>query len=135
MSPLLGVDWGTKHIGLAVSDPTRCLARPLPTLSASTPFQALQGVIQAARDTGVQEVVVGLPLHMSGEEGISARKARRLGVALEKEGFSVIYYDERLSSEEAQDLLREQGDRKPEKARIDQMAALVLLQNYLDTNP
>lgn len=132
MTRVLGIDWGTKRVGVAVSDPGRHLARPLPTLTPSTPEDAVQGVILAAREEGARTVVVGLPVHMNGEEGASARKARRLGEALEKAGFTVIYRDERLTSEEARERLREQGDRRPAKERVDQMAALVLLQDYLD---
>ena len=135
MTPILGVDWGTQRIGMAVSDPLRRLARPLPTLSVTTPIDAVHGVIRTAREAGVREVLMGLPVHMNGEEGVSAQKARRLGEALEKEGFSVVYHDERLSSEEARDVLRQQGDHRPDKARLDQMAAVVLLQNYLDSTP
>jgi putative Holliday junction resolvase len=132
---ILGVDWGTKRVGVAVSDPGRHLARPLPTLSPSTPDEAVRGIVRAARDAGAQTVLVGLPLHMNGEEGASARKARRLGEALEKAGLTVIYRDERLTTEEALELLRQQGDRRPDRERVDQMAALVLLQDYLDTVP
>jgi putative Holliday junction resolvase len=129
---ILGIDWGTKRVGVAVSDPGRHLARPLPTLLASTPEEAAQGVLQAAREADAETVLVGLPVHMNGEEGASARKARRLGAALEKAGLTVIYRDERLTSEEARERLRQQGDRRPARERVDQMAALVLLQDYLD---
>jgi putative Holliday junction resolvase len=130
---ILGVDWGTKRVGVAVSDPDRHLARPLPTVEAATPAEAVQGVLRAARTEGADIVLVGLPVHMNGEEGASARKARRLGDALEKAGLTVIYRDERLTTEEAMELLRRQGERRPAKERVDQMAALVLLQDYLDT--
>jgi putative Holliday junction resolvase len=135
LTPVLGVDWGTQRVGLAVSDATRQLARPLPTLTPADRGDAVRQIIHAARSEGAQIIVVGLPLSMNGGEGPAAKQARRLGSALEKEGFSVVYHDERMSSEEARELLWKKGDPRPAKARIDQVAALLLLQSYLDSTP
>jgi putative Holliday junction resolvase len=108
------------------------LARSLPTLIVASARDALEKVEVAARKEGVQTVLVGLPLHLHGEEGSSARRARRLGDGLAEKGFTVLYRDERLTSEEALDYLRRRGEKRPEKARIDQVAALILLQEFLD---
>ena len=133
MSRILAVDWGTRRIGLAVSDPTETLARPLPTLLISSPEDAVRGVLDAGRSEEAQIIVVGLPLNMDGGEGASVKRARALGTALEREGFSVVYHDERLTTETAKEYLLSRGVRRPDKSRLDQVAALLLLENYLET--
>jgi putative Holliday junction resolvase len=135
VSPFLAVDWGTKRLGLAVSDPTGLLARALPTLMVDTPGQAALSIAEIAHAEGANTIILGLPLNMNGSEGTSARSARELGGALEQVGFTVTYHDERLTSEEALEYLRQQGVTRPEKERVDQVAALLLLQNYLDHRP
>jgi putative Holliday junction resolvase len=119
-------------MGLAVSDPGRLLARPLPTLQVKSAEEGVEAVVLAARREEAGTVVVGLPLHLSGAEGASARAARRLGEALRERGFEVIFVDERLSTEEARRLARERGERRGAKERMDQLAAVMLLQEFLD---
>lgn len=121
-------------MGLAVSDESRLLARPLPTLQVKSAEDAVEGVALAARREEAGTVVVGLPLHLSGVEGASARAARRLGEALRARGFEVIFVDERLSTEEARRLARERGERRGAKERMDQLAAVLLLQEFLDAH-
>ena len=133
MSRVLAVDWGTKRLGLAVSDPTGMLARGLPTLAVRSPEQAVTSVAETARAEDVPTILMGLPLNMDGSEGASAKGARRMGQALRRQGFTVLYRDERLTSEDALDHLRRGGDTRPRKERVDQVAALLLLQGYLDT--
>lgn len=131
MSRVLAVDWGTKRVGLAVSDPSGTVARPLPTLSVRSARDAEEQVAAVAKREEVDRVVVGLPLHMNGSGGTSARRARRLGEALRKAGLAVDYLDERLTSEEAREFLRRRGERQPDRTRVDQVSALLLLREYL----
>ena len=133
MSRILAVDWGTRRIGLAVSDLTETLARPLPTLIISSPKDAVRGILNAARGEEAETILVGLPLNMDGGEGSSVKRARALGSALEHEGFSVVYHDERLTTETAKKYLLSRNVRRPDKSRLDQVAALLLLENYLET--
>lgn len=132
MRGVLAVDWGTRRLGLAVSDPSRLLARPLSTLRVKSAEEAAEGVALVAEREEAGAVVIGLPLHLSGAEGSSARAARRLGEALRARGFEVIFVDERLSTEEARRFARERGERRGAKERVDQLAAVLLLQEYLD---
>ena len=132
MNPILAVDWGTKRLGLAVSDPTGTLARSLPTQVLGSPADSLALVREAVLEHEVQTVLLGLPYHMNGTEGASAGAVRRLGEALAKEGLVVQYLDERMSSEEAMQYLRERGETRPPKERVDQIVAVMLLQNFLD---
>ena len=131
MSRVLAVDWGTKRVGLAVSDPTGTVARPLPTLLVRSARDAAEQVLAAARREGAERVVVGLPWNMDGSGGDSARRARRLGEALRAAGLAVEYLDERLTSEEAREFLRERGETRPARERVDQVSALLLLREYL----
>jgi putative Holliday junction resolvase len=131
VSRILAVDWGTKRVGMAVSDPTGLVARPLPTLGVRNAREASEKVLAAARDEGAELILVGLPLNMDGTEGASAERARKLGEALAAGGFAVRYLDERLTSEAARDLLRERGETRPAPERVDQAAALILLEGYL----
>lgn len=132
MSRILAVDWGSRRVGLAVSDPSRLLARPLPTLQVKSAREARERIAAQARKEGADSILLGLPLHMGGEEGTSARRVRKLGEALRQDGFTVLYRDERLSTEDAVRWLAERGERRPPKGRIDQVAALLLLQGHLD---
>ncbi len=133
MSRVLAVDWGTRRVGVAISDPTGLVARPLPTLSVRGARDAEARVIETARREEADLIVLGLPLNFDGSPGDSAARARALGEALESAGFTVDYVDERLSSEEALRYLRERGEPRPPKPRVDQIAALLLLQEYLET--
>jgi putative pre-16S rRNA nuclease len=132
---VLAVDWGGKHIGLALSDPTRLIAQPLVTLSYRANHRPPVGEIVAliARHE-VGQVVVGLPLEPEGAEGASARAARALGDAVaRRSGVSVAYWDERLSTAAALRAARAAGVRdRDSRARIDQMAAVAILQHWLD---
>ena len=132
MSPVLAVDWGTRRVGLAISDPSRRVARPLPTLILSSPDEAALRIAETAAREGVTRIVLGLPLHASGKEGNSARRARHLGDALRGMGFEIEFVDERWTSEEARELAIAKGERRGQKERQDQLAALLMLQQYLD---
>jgi len=135
VSRILAVDWGTKRVGMAVSDPTGLVARPLPTLGVRNAREASERVLAAAREHEADLVLVGLPLNMDGSEGASAARARELGEAVAAGGFAVRYLDERLTSEAARDFLRERGETRPAPERVDQAAALILLEGYLAESP
>ena len=135
MPRFLGIDYGTKRIGLAVSDPEATMASPLTTLQSRG--DAAQDVVVLAavvREYEIDELVVGLPLNMDGTEGKQAKITRAFGEALTHQtNLPVHYYDERLSSFTAEELLRPaELTRKKKKARLDGVAAQVMLQASLD---
>ena len=135
MARVLAVDWGERRVGVAISDELRTLARPLPTLFVDSPRQAVDTLISLVLEHGAETVVVGHPVHMSGEESSSSRKARGLVQALAERlpGVRFVLWDERLSSRQAQEILRDRKERiRGKKGRLDQVAAAVLLQSYLD---
>jgi putative Holliday junction resolvase len=131
---LLGVDYGTHRVGLAVSDVERRIASPLGTYHRQSPAQDGQhfrAVVAAERVVGL---VVGLPVHMSGEEGAKAKEAREFGAWLARlTGLPVLYWDERLTTAEARQFLAGSGlSARKRKERLDRVAAQILLQSYLD---
>jgi putative Holliday junction resolvase len=132
---VLAVDPGARHFGLALSDPTRLIAQPLTTLTRRPKQRApVAAIADLVARHGVGLIVVGLPLDLEGAEGEAARAARALGSALERRtGIPVAYWDERLSTALALRAARAAGVRDREgRPRIDQMAAVVILQHYLD---
>ena len=132
---MLAVDWGGKRFGLALSDPTRLIAQPLVTLTRRANHRApVAAIVELIARHEVTLVVVGLPLDPAGDEGDSAREARALGEAVtRRSGIPVTYWDERLSTVRALRSARAAGVKdRDSRARIDQMAAVAILQQYLD---
>jgi putative Holliday junction resolvase len=131
---VLGLDVGSRRIGVAVSDPLGITAQGLDTLQRSTKrrdFDHLQRVIQ---EYDVREIVVGLPLRMSGAEGIQSDKMQVFAEELRKRfRLPVHLWDERLTSVEANRLLRE-ADLSIEKRgkAVDRMAAVLILQGWME---
>jgi putative Holliday junction resolvase len=127
------VDWGERRIGLAISDPAGIIATGLDTLEVKTPEQAVARVAEVAQQHDVERIVVGLPLLMSGERGEAAESAQRFARSLGARcKLPVDTYDERLTSALSERRLREVGVRTGQaRARIDQGAAVALLESYL----
>lgn len=131
----LALDIGKRRIGVAVSDPLGLVARPLETVRSVSLNADVQRITGMARDLGAELLVVGDPIHMSGEAGVMSNRARKFGQALhEASGLPVVYCDERLTTVEAERLLHDQGV-PPKKMReqIDAVAAAIILQSYLNT--
>jgi putative Holliday junction resolvase len=134
---VLGVDYGERRIGLALSDPTGTLATPLAALTYRKGKRPpLVRVEQIARDASVERIVIGLPLALSGEETERCETVREIGRKLsERLGVPVDYVDERLTSVRAQRLVRSSGlprSERERKERIDAAAAALILQAWLD---
>ncbi len=132
---VLAVDWGGKRFGLALSDPTRLIAQPLVTLTRRANHRApVTDIVALIARHEVTQVVVGLPLDLEGAEGEAAREARALGEAVaRRSGVLVTYWDERLSTAAALRSARAAGVRdRDSRGRIDQMAAVAILQGWLD---
>lgn len=128
----LGVDWGRRRVGVAVSDELGRMAHPLATLEPKSLAGLVQTLAGLAKERRAAAVVLGLPKHMNGTEGESAGAVRTLASKLEAAGLPVIFWDERLSSWEAEGRLREGGGFHKAKERVDRAAAALLLQSFLD---
>jgi putative Holliday junction resolvase len=133
MARILAVDWGERRIGLAISDPLGVIATGLDTLDVQSPTEAARRIAEIVAAREVERVVVGLPLLMSGERGEAAEAALALAAALaQRTKLPVDTYDERLTSALSERRLRETGVRTGHaRERIDQGAAMVLLESYM----
>jgi len=140
----LAIDFGARRIGLAISDASGTLARPLATLEGRrTPDAAAAAVVDAIDDferggERVEVIVVGLPTRLDGSPNAQTPQARAFARALERRaaGRPVVLQDERLTSHEADRLLATRDrDWHVRKARLDAAAAAVILQEYLDLDP
>lgn len=134
---VLGIDFGERRIGLALSDPTGTIATPLQTVPRRTgkrpPLSRLEGI---ARAREVSRLVVGLPLDLRGEETRWCRDVRAMGDELARRlGVPISYVDERMTSVRAERAVRNVGLKKAqreEKGRVDAAAAALILQSWLD---
>ena len=131
---LLGLDYGARRLGLAVSDVDQNIASPLKTLTRGGEQSDARFLNRLVSDHRVVGLVVGLPVHMSGDEGGVADQARKFGDwAARTTGLPVCYWDERFSSARADTLLESQElSRDQRKKRRDAVAAMVILQSFLD---
>jgi putative Holliday junction resolvase len=134
VSRLLGVDYGTVRLGLAVSDAGRTIASPLATYTRRTPFQDAAFFERLLAEEEIAGLVIGSPVHLDGREGVKAIEARAFGAWLAELGkLPVIYWDERFTTVEAEGHLAGAGlTRKRRKERRDRVAAQIMLQAYLD---
>jgi len=130
----LGLDIGTKRIGIAVSDPLFITAQPVSTIMRQPEQKSVEEIKQLCKQYNVSYIVAGLPVNMDGSSGIQVQDVQKYSALLEKElEIQVIFEDERLTSQDAERILIEQG-KKPSrnKALIDMVAAAIILQQYLD---
>lgn len=130
----LGIDYGAKRIGLALSDPGGRVAVPLRTLEREDDRSAAREIARIVRDEGVERLVVGEPVGLDGTRGEAAERARRFAERLAAlTGLAVELVNESLTSVEAAERLRAAGvDLRRDPGRLDAAAAQILLQEALD---
>ena len=131
---VLGLDVGSKRIGIAISDPLGITAQGLETLQRQNKRVDFEKLAKLVRDYEVAEIVVGFPLRMSGVEGIQAEKMQAFAEELRKRlQLPVHLWDERLTSAEANRLLRETDMSIKRRGKVvDQMAAVLILQSWME---
>ena len=131
---ILALDLGKKRIGLALSDPLGITAQGLPTLQRVNIRTDLAALDRLATEYDVGLILLGLPLHMSGDEGRQSGYAREFGERLaEWTGREVRLWDERLTTVEAQRVLKSSGISTQKRARaVDQLSAQILLDSFLN---
>jgi putative Holliday junction resolvase len=130
----MALDVGERRIGVAMSDPTRILASPYTTLRAQPRERAIEQIAALVRQNEVAAMVVGLPLTLSGEVGPQAHAVQTFAKELEAAlSIPLHLFDERLTTVAAERMMIDLG-MKPEqrKARIDEVAASIILQDFLD---
>ena len=130
----MGIDPGLKRVGLALSDEDGMFASPHKTLIRADDASLLTELVAEIQAHAVGEVVLGLPLRMNGLEGPEAKRARKLAAAItQRAGIAVVMWDERMTTVAAERELRGAGLKAgKKKALLDQAAATLLLQSYLD---
>lgn len=138
---ILGIDYGHKRIGLAISDPRWIMAFPLEAIvTTSKKGIDLKTVIENIKlvekryNSTIERIIVGLPLHLSGRRGPMAEEASNFAIELEKNlQKKTLLFDERLTSRQAERFLKECGlSQKKQKQHVDKLSASIFLQSYLD---
>lgn len=128
---VLGVDYGSSRVGIAISDDLGIVAVPLEVVPAGP--QLAQRISDIARENKVQLVVIGFPRNMDGSRGMLADEVEQLAEALKKRGFEVRLWDERLTTAQVERLLvGADVSRRKRKGVVDKLAACVMLQSFLD---
>jgi len=132
---ILAVDPGEKRLGLAVSDPTGTLARPLGVLKHVSRLADAARVAEVARENGVELIVVGQSFDENGQPNLAGRRAANLAEALRTQtSLPVILWDEAFTTQDARTTRLESGaSRKKRAGHLDDLAAAILLQSYLDS--
>lgn len=133
----MGLDVGTKTVGVAVADELGFTAQPITVVRRSSLKKDLAELLSIANERGVDRFVIGLPLNMDGSEGPRAVATRTFGDALgAASGLPIIYQDERLTTVAAERALLEADvSRQKRRQVIDQVAASIILQGWLDAQP
>ena len=128
MKRTVGIDFGLKRIGVAVSDPFGSFALPVGSVTS------LENLLELVKQYDIQTFVVGLPLHLSGHESPMSLEARKFAELLQqKTNIPIEFIDERMSSKTAETLLSEQSmNRKKRQTHIDSLSATLILQTYLE---
>ncbi len=136
MNRALGIDFGTRRIGLALSDPTGTLASPLPFLENSTPAKVTTRLKDLIQTHGVETIVVGMPRNMDGTYGPSAEKVRHFVAQIQPHlAAKIVTMDERLTTAEASRGLSQMGlNQKDLRKKVDSSSAALILQQFLDRN-
>lgn len=135
---VMGLDYGSKTVGVALSDPLGWTAQPLETIvrkEENKLRKTLARIEALVKEYGVETIVLGLPKNMNGSIGERAEKTLEFKVMLERRvGVPIIMWDERLTTVSAEEILIESGVRRENrKAYIDQIAAGLILQEYLES--
>ncbi len=136
MARCLGLDYGTRRVGVALSDELGLLALPLEVWPAGESAEVVRKVTQLCCERQVGTIVVGLPLNMDGSRGPAAEAAERFAEALRQAGDRpVVLWDERLSSRQVERMLVDADvSRRRRRQVTDKLAAQLILQSYLDAH-
>ena len=134
MPRILGIDYGERRIGLAISDPLGIIAQSLPTLIIKETTDLLSEIVFLVKERDVSTIVLGLPRNMDGTLGEQGKKVQEFGERLSQRiNMKVELWDERLSSVESRKILREEKRKiKHKKELVDKISASLILQGYLD---
>ncbi len=132
---IIALDVGDRRIGIAVSDPLGITAQPLETYTRVGYGPDVKHIVQIARQYDTDQILCGLPRNMDGSQGFQVDKVKEFASKLEQQGLVVFYYDERMTTMLAEGALLEANMRREDrKKKVDMVAAVMILQSYLDAN-
>ena len=130
MNKIMALDVGTKRIGIALSDYLHVIATPHTTIPRTPEQDAIESILKIAKENNVKTITVGLPINMDGTKGFQAQDC--IDFSQKICGFDIMYEDERLTSEEAENRLRARKvDFRKNKGLVDMESAAVILEQYL----
>jgi len=134
MAVILGLDIGDARIGVAISDELGFAAHPLCTITRKNRQVDLAALNVLIDTHGVEEIVIGLPLRLNGEIGIQAQKVKKFAAVLERKfNLPISFLDERFTTVEAEQILQQTKKRRKKRKRVvDQVAAVLILDGYLE---
>jgi putative holliday junction resolvase len=130
---IMGIDYGEKRVGIAVSDPMRIFSKPFTVLQNNKNiFDKLKKII---REQDVQKIVLGLPVHPDGNESEKTEEVKQFAIELKGQiNTPLIFFDERYTTQDARKILITEGcSIEDSKQKIDMYAASVILKNYLES--
>ena len=132
---IMGLDIGTKRIGIALSDPLLITSQPFQTIERKPENIAINKIEEIIKSYNVDKIVAGLPLMMNGDFGEQAQDCKNFGEKIkQKTNIDVIFVDERLTSFQAEEILKSQGVKYTKnKGKVDMVAASIILREYMDT--
>ncbi|MED5474510.1 MAG: Holliday junction resolvase RuvX [Candidatus Neomarinimicrobiota bacterium] len=133
---ILGIDYGNRRIGLAISDPLNIFAKPFHTIDKNKKPKFLNEIYEVIKNMNIEKVVVGLPLNMKGIDSEQTKIVRKFVQILKKKiNIPIIFQDERLSSKSAKEYLIMQNiSPSKNKKSVDSVAASIILQEFLDNS-
>jgi len=134
---VMALDVGDKTIGIAISDAMLLTAQPRPTIRRKSLQSDVENLRLLAAENEVHEIVIGQPLHMDGRESPQSQKVARFAEEVRKVlDLPIVFWDERLTSFEAEQHLEQMGlNWRQRRDQVDKIAAMIILQNYLDSRP
>ena len=133
MHKIMALDVGTKRIGIAFSDYLHVIATAHSTIPRNPEKNAIEEIIKLAKENRVEKIVVGLPINMDGSQGFQAQDCKDFAQKIS--GFDIIFEDERLTSDEAEQRLRSRKvDFRKNKGLVDMESACIILEQYLSRN-
>lgn len=134
MSKILGIDFGERRIGLALSDALGITAQGLPTLDTKKIKDIFSYIENIIKEQNVTKIIVGMPKNMNGTIGSKAREVEKfIQELIQRTKIDVIPWDERLSSVQSLRAMREMGTKQKHKEVADRISATLILQSYLDS--
>lgn len=137
MNKIMGLDIGTKRIGIALSDFLHITAQPCETISREPETKSIENIEQICKTNNVNKIIVGLPKNMNGSLGSQAEDCEKFANLIKTKipHIEILYEDERLTSKQAENILALQGKKYTKnKGLVDLKSACIILQQYLDRN-